>query len=378
MDALKAKTSRRQLICRRKFLKLAAVTTAAAGTLVAGCAGAQPPAAAGVVIETPDKTTDTPESEPTTTPERKIRMPEAIKFYPTRPSTVVQARHSGVWKNDQELAPGALRQMLDASIVRLTGLENPTRAWAALFSPDDKIAIKVNTISNSLFWTHVPLVMAVVESLKQAGIPAEQIVIYDRTVDELTGAGYSINENGPGVRCRATGSNYARGWKVAGRNVGISNVLLDCTALINMPILKSHLLCGVTFAMKNHYGTFDQPANFHSADLMMPAIAELNALPPIKDRQRLIIGDALLSTLKEAVSWPYWRDPVIGDSIFMSFDPVACDKVGLEYWCQLKEKAGEDTKAPLALAGRWLQNGADLGVGTNDLSQIDWAELTLG
>ena len=368
MNAMKAKADRQQMICRRKFLKLAAVTSATAAAVVAGCVPGQPPAASGV-IETA--------SELTTTPEQKIRQPEVIKFYPNRSSTVVQARHSGVW-NDQELAPGALRQILDASIVRLTGLKDAAKAWAALFSPADKIAIKVNTIRNSLFWTHVPLVMVVVESLTEAGIPAEQIVIYDRTVDELTGAGYSINESGPGVRCRATGSNYSEGWKVAGVDVGISNVLLDCTALINMPILKSHSLCGVTFAMKNHYGTFDHPENFHSPNLMMPAIAELNALAPIKDRQRLIIGDALLSTLNEAVSWPYWRDSVIGDSIFMSFDPVACDTVGLQHWCQLKEKAGENTKAPLALAKRWLQVGADLGVGTNDMSKIDWAVLSLG
>jgi len=368
MNAMKAKADRQRMICRRKFLKLVAVTSATAAAVVAGCIPGQPPAASGV-IETA--------SELTTTPEQKFRQPEVIKFYPNRSSAVVQARHSGVW-NDQELAPGALRQILDASIVRLTGLKDAAKAWAALFSPADKIAIKVNTIRNSLFWTHVPLVMAVVESLTEAGIPAEQIVIYDRTVDELTGAGYSINESGPGVRCRATGSNYSEGWKVAGVDVSISNVLLDCTALINMPILKSHLLCGVTFAMKNHYGTFDQPENFHSPNLMMPAIAELNALAPIKDRQRLIIGDALLSTLNEAVSWPYWRDSVIGDSIFMSFDPVACDTVGLQHWCQLKEKAGENTKAPLALAKRWLQGGADLGVGTNDMSKIDWAVLSLG
>ncbi len=373
MNALKSKNESQRPICRRRFLKLAGVTTVAAAVAAPlwACAPApeEPVAAAEVVLPSPT-------SAPTDTSQAMIRRPEAIKFYPDRPSTVVQARHSGVWKGE-ELAPEAVRQMLDASIVRLTGLESPVKAWSAIFSPDDKIAIKVNTIRNSLFWTHAPLVMAVVDSLEQAGVPAEQIVIYDREVDELTGAGFAINESGPGVRCRATGSDYAEGWKVVGSEVGISNVLLDCTALINMPILKSHVLCGVTFAMKNHYGTFDQPANYHSRIYMMPAIAELNALPPIKDRQRLIIGDALLSTLKEAVSWPYWRDPVVGDSIFMSYDPVACDTVGLQYWCQLKEKAGEDTKAPVALAKQWLQGGADLGVGTNDMSKIDLAELSL-
>lgn len=155
-----------------------------------------------------------------------------------------------------------------------------------------------------------------VEALKDAGIPAEQVVIYDRTEDELTGAAYTINETGPGARCRATGSNYdLKNYTVADRPVGLSKVLLDC--------------------------------------------------------------DALVSTLKEAASWPYWRDPIQGDSILMSFDPVAADAVGLQHWIKLKEAHGEDTKAPIDLAKTWLKTGADLGVGTDDLANIDFVEVKL-
>ncbi len=360
---MKEKNRSQQRITRRQFLKLAAAT----GVLV-GCT-TQKPIVTAIL---------SPTAAPTPPPAAKAvpPRPEIIKFFPDGPSRVVRASHSGVW-NGEDLVPTALRQMLDAAITKLTGLEEPRKSWAALFSPKETIAIKVNTIRNSLFWTHVPLVTAVVEALQEAGIPPEQVVIYDRTKDELVGAGYTINESGSGVRCRATGSEYDRNYKVADRSVGLSKILLDCDALINMPILKSHLLCGVTFAMKNHYGTFDQPEKFHEHSAMMRAIPELNALAPIKDRQRLIIGDALVSTLKEATSWPYWRDPIQGDSIFMSFDPVACDAVGLEHWIKLKEAHGEDTQAALALARPWLKSGADLGVGTDDLANIDAVEIKL-
>jgi len=65
---------------------------------------------------------------------------------PAEPSTVVRAHHTGVW-NDDILVPEAIRQMLGASITALTGLDNATEAWASLFKPGERIAIKVNTIA---------------------------------------------------------------------------------------------------------------------------------------------------------------------------------------------------------------------------------------
>jgi hypothetical protein len=43
----------------------------------------------------------------------------------------------------------------------------------------------------------------------------------------------------------------------------------------------------------------------------------------------------------------------------------------------LKEAHGEDTQAALALARPWLKLGADLGVGTDDLANIDAVEIKL-
>jgi len=84
---------------------------------------------------------------------------------------VVQAHHAGAWEGET-LVPGALRQMLDASFRELTGLNDAREAWAALFAPDERIAIKVNAFRNSVIWTHVPLVAAVSDALQEAGFPA--------------------------------------------------------------------------------------------------------------------------------------------------------------------------------------------------------------
>jgi hypothetical protein len=277
-----------------------------------------------------------------------------------------------VW-DGEDLVPNAIRQMLDASITRLTGLNDAPAAWAALFKPSERIAIKVNTIDTSLYWSHVPLVMAVAERLQETGIPAEQIVIFDRTNRELKRAGYTINQDGPGVRCHGTDAapvKYVRDWTIVNSRIGLSDILLSCDALINIPILKDHDFSGVTFAMKNHFGTFDRPSLFHQARTG-PGIAELNALSPIRDRTRLVVGDAL------TICTASWQSAMTGDSILMSFDPVAHDTIGLQVLAETMAAKEFNPKAARSLANRWLAQSAELGLGTNDSENMDLVEVFL-
>ncbi len=230
-------------------------------------------------------------------------------MHPDAPSRVVRARHAGVWAN-QELVPRGLRQMLDSSITALTGLNDARSAWAALFRPNERIAIKVNTIAGSAAYTHVPLVMAIAEPLVDAGVPAEQIVIWDRDAYELTGDGYTLNKVGPGVRCRATAQNYTPGWRVMDTPTKLSNILLNCDALT------------------------------------------------------VVLGDN-------------WDAAVPGDSIFMSFDPVAHDTIGLRLLSEVRTAAGKDPASYVERANPWLVNAAALGLGTNDAKSIQMSELAL-
>jgi hypothetical protein len=340
-------------------------------------------------------------SAPTAAPMSTVaaRRSEIIRFYPDVPSKVVQAHHAGVWtdiprggRGDNDLlVPEALRQMLDAAVTELTSLADAREAWAALFSPDERVAIKVNTLGFSgvaPFWTHAPLAVAITACLQEVGIPAEQIFLYDITTSDLEGAGYSINQDGPGVRCYGTAQSwddrktksgrtvwdagaFVPGWELSGREVRLSQILLDCDALINVPRLSDHSLSGITFAMKNHYGTFDSATAFHQHKTFCQAVVGLNALSPIRDRTRLIIGDVLTIV--------GWDDAVTGDSILMSFDPVAIDTVALKLWLDAWP-SGSEGLLPDAVIDRatpWLENAAKLGLGTNDLGNMDVVEIDL-
>jgi len=289
-----------------------------------------------------------------------------MRIYPEVKSRVVVVRHAGASSSVDDIAADVVKQMLDAAIIELTGIDDAQKAWHTLFDPIERIAIKVNTISR--YTTSVPLAYAVAEKLQAIGVVAENIVIFDRDTGELQRAGYTLNENGPGVRCRATG-DYQEPRDVAGTTQQLSDILLDCDALINLPLLKQHDYSGLTLAMKNHYGSIDRPSAIHF-DNCAPGIAELNALPRIRDRTRLIIGDVLRMCPVN------WNQAVVGNTLLMSFDPVAHDYVGMQILTSWLSANGGN---PAGVTGRakHLATAAALGLGTDDPAYIDWRELTL-
>jgi hypothetical protein len=311
-----------------------------------------------------------------------LRQPEILLRGVEGKHRVVHTRHSGVWKqtptgttgDNAFLDAGAIRKMLDSSITALTGLDDARDAWGSLFSADEWIAIKINTIQGSRLWTHEPLAAAVAQSLIDAGIPPEQIILYDRNDLQIRLGGFTINRSGEGVQCYGTENSYTSGWRIADRNIKLSNCLLQCDALINIPIYKTHGIGGFTFAMKNHYGTLDKPGDFHQGVIEW-AIPELNALPAIKDRTRLIVGDILAACTVPRADDPYWRLDTVGDSILMSFDPVAHDTVGLGMIYDLAGKGTHELYPNgIALAQGWLRYAEELGAGANSAERIEIVE----
>jgi hypothetical protein len=296
-------------------------------------------------------------------------------MYPEIPSKVIHTAHPAVWEGGT-LSPAALRQMLDASITRLTGVSDAREAWAALFSPKERIAIKVNTFRNSLIWTHPPLVKAVTDSLQDAGIPGKQIILFDYYDSELEKAGFTLNRGGEGVQCYGTQDDYVGGFDAAGTPLKLSRILAESDALINMPVLKSHMIAGITFAMKNHFGSILSPESMHYP--VETKMAGLNAIAPIKDHTRLVIGDILEANLRYADYFPYWEADYKGNSILMSFDPVAHDTVGLQILGKLLTDDGGNPKSLLSMATPCLISASELGLGTNEPKNMELAEVLLG
>jgi hypothetical protein len=278
-----------------------------------------------------------------------------MAYYPqAATSAVALVRHDGVWDGDQILSQVVL-EMLDAALTQLTGINDAAAAWSALFSPGETIGIKVNTISR--YTTTPQVAYAVAQRLQEAGVLAEQIVLFDRSDGELKARGYTVNADGPGVRCRG-----ARGWEqpatVAGTTQRVHDVLLSCDALINLPPLKQHGTSGFTSAMKNHYGTIDRPGQLHAGQCD-PGIPELNALPIFREKTRLIVGDFVRTC-------PYdWNRMTRENLIAMSFDPVAFDGMARQVLVDRRAVHGRQAGDIIGMS-HYVESAVELGLGAGE------------
>jgi hypothetical protein len=277
---------------------------------------------------------------------------DLIAHYPQAGQSVVSVvRHDGVWDGDK-IQSQVVLHMLDAAIVQLTGLGDALTAWRVLFDPGEVIGIKVNTISQ--YTTTPEVAYAVAQRLQDAGVPAEQIVIFDRSDGELRNRGYTINDDGPGVRCHG-GRAWQEPTTIAGTTQRFHDVMLSCHALINVPALKEHGTSGFTSALKNHYGTISNPGQMHGNNCD-PYIAELNAVPVIRDKTRLVIGDLIRTC-------PYnWNQMTKENKLSMSFDPVAHDTIARQI---LVDRRQADGRPGAYIEGKshYLDAAMDLGLG---------------
>ena len=337
-------------------------------------ATALPPAQEPTVAATmPPTVTSVPATitsppRPTSAPTLSMSRAELTAHWPeVDKSRVVLVRHGEVW-SDGVPDPGPVRQMLDDALRTLAGTANVHTVWQALFEPGERVLLKVNCIAYG-GPTQPPVTYAVADRLQDAGLRAEDILIFDRTDNELQSAGYALNEGGAGVQCHGARGEGSEAPLTQAR-VRFFQEIDDCDAIINLPTPKQHGGAGVSVSLKNHYGSVNQPGRLHG-DWCDPAIAELNAQDNIRNKTRLIVGAAL------KVSPADWNRPKREDALLLSFDPVALDSVARDILVRHRQALGLDTGF-LVDGARHLATAQALGLGATDASRIDLREVQLG
>jgi len=145
-------------------------------------------------------------------------------------------------------------------------------------------------------------------------------------------------------------------------------VTKDITKMINIAVLKHNEDSGVTWATKNiALGVTTNKIRFH-IDFCAKSISEIMTFPCIKDKTVLHIGEAAkIST--QGVSG---AQVAYDNRIFFSADPVALDRIGLDI---LEEKRSEQNMPSIRHEATHIAACAKKGVGTDDLSKIDWRQL---
>ncbi len=265
---------------------------------------------------------------------------------------------------------GPVRQMLDGVLRALVPSGSPWRTLLPDWSPQTRLGIKVNVL-NEQCPTSVVLVKALVDSLvEELGASRERIIVWDRRVDELTRCGFTeaavgakvmgtwrsfTDQSGPGYAMPTCGV-------VAGRAPRLSRLLTELTDMtLNVPVLKTHAICGVTGALKNIYGLIDNPGDYHAN--IVTALPALYRLPPIRKALRFHLVDALVAVTTGGTSSPVDTVP---RRLFASADPVAVDRYALALADRLRDEKQLGLGPVDRSATGWMENAHAAGLGSLD------------
>jgi uncharacterized protein (DUF362 family) len=288
-------------------------------------------------------------------------------------SRVVVIRGRGARPRPGVTDGAKIARMFERGLCLVSERTNPVEAIRALFSPSDRVGIKINGIAGRELTTPPEVSLPFARLLSRGGVAQRNIVIWDRTNRELKDAGYKLSLDGTEFHVFGTdtaGVGYG-GEPLSHRGIGsmFSAVLADrISASVSLAVLKDHGMAGVTAGMKNYFGAIHNPNKYHDANCD-PFIADLFDAPPIKAKHRLTILDALTVQFHRGPSFhPRWADPA--ETLVFSLDPVAADAVGWRVVESLRKAKGLPTLEEEKRPPRYLESAERLGLGKAGTAEI--------
>jgi uncharacterized protein (DUF362 family) len=268
--------------------------------------------------------------------------------------------------------------LLDRAMQALFDRDNPSEPWKKLVRPGEAVGLKVNALGGRGLSSNLQLVEDICERLQEAGIKANDIVVWDRDSDELERVGFHVATGGNRVQCYGTDRVDYEPELVTHGSVGsrLSKILTQrCNVLINVPVLKDHDGAGVTMALKNMYGVIHNPNKYHPNGCN-PYIADLNMLPEIRSKMRLTICDATTASYEGGPGYKpeySWKN----NALIVSQDPVALDYTGWQIIERKRAEKGLKTLEADGRAPRYIATAADAQhrLGANDPRRIAVVEV---
>lgn len=311
------------------------------------------------------------------------------------PGKVVEINHPGALLKETKVLPDStgdkkytlrnvevVRQMLARGMKELTGRDNDVEAWRSLFSPGERIGIKVVPVGQPDSISSHELIHEIVAALQSAvGIKPQDVIVFDRYRTGFIQPGYDKNLPA-GVEWDSASADYDElqleldgqmpgkepADHVSGYDPQVYRELPFCAPehdqaderrfrshlcnivsnkidkLICLPVLKDHASAGVTLSLKNmSHGLVNNVCRSHIVTnnnrLLRGAtlnscgnfIPSMVSLPPTRKKAVLQILDGLVGTYEGGPgnwnkSFATWQHK----SLFFATDPVALDHIGWE------------------------------------------------
>jgi hypothetical protein len=279
-----------------------------------------------------------------------LRMPGPF------PGRVIAVEHRGCIANNI-YQPEPIRKMMEKGMTSLTGAPSWTDAWRSLFEKGDVVGVKVCPVGGVNLCSDATVLRAVLDGLKEAGVPAGDVIVFNRYRQETYAAGID-KWIPPGVHFEFASEAYSNtqldmdGYDPdhfmemalikPGENLNDPHYRRSYVAkivtrrinkLINLPVLKHHQSAGVTIALKNmSHGLVNNVNRSHltptsnACGIFIPSVV---GLPVIREKAVLHICDGVKASYhggpsaKPQFMWEH-------KTMYFATDPVALDKTGLK------------------------------------------------
>ena len=252
-------------------------------------------------------------------------------------------------------------EMVDQGLMILTSQSSVEDAWRVLL-PDYQVgkavAIKAN-FNNSTSCNDtdqqidalIQPVNSIVRGLKSIGVIESDIWVYDaiRLIPNrfVLGCQYQnirYFDNGCRNMAGFSSNTLVKFNPPPGVNIApirVTDVLVNASYLINMPIMKGHGLTGATVSFKNHFGSINLPSELHEFvgltrggfRVDYSPFVDLYNSTHIGGKTILTIGDGLFAARYQWTSPQVWSTfgNQVPNSLFFAIDPVAADCVMFDF-----------------------------------------------
>jgi uncharacterized protein (DUF362 family) len=340
-------------------------------------------------------------NEPAGTAVSSLRMPG---LYPGRVVEISDPRSIVANRVSQSI----VRQMIEQGMRELTGEKDPRLAWSKFIQPQDTVGIKINPSGAPACCSSPEIVREIVAGVQSVGVPARNIIVYDRYAYEMDIGSYQalvpigvrvtgvqehkldVSGYDPNVYCEA---NFFGEWET--RSYMASIVSTGVSKIINVPTMKDHSAAGVTGCLKNlGYGTFNNVDRSHRRPFSFtdPLIGIMCSVEPLRSKAVLHIMDG---TRMVWHGGPLTQNPEFifpAGLIMVGTDPVAMDTIELDTIEAKRSKEGvpsvwsRDPKSLTNDGGAYYQDASKnlfyrqphhieaagkLGLGISDRKQIE-------
>jgi hypothetical protein len=283
--------------------------------------------------------------------------------------------------------------VFNLGLLQLTHCPNVVAAWRSLVSTNDRVGIKVFSKPGPYCGTRPAVVAAIAQGLMTAGLPAENIFIWDKDSEDLWVAGYFGLGRKLGVRVSGAAEagydpntsylpdtpvvgmlawndlEFGQTNREAGRRSFVTKLITgQMTKIISVaPLINENSagICGHFYSLG--LGSVDNTRRFDGdPDRLAVALPEIMALPSVGDHVALNVTDALLGQYQGGPS-SFLQYSTVLNQIWLSHDPVALDVLGLN---ELAREAKTFGSHSLPSNSEIYTNAALLELGTDDPAKI--------